>query len=134
MINTYDIDGVINMGDKYTGLLPRYGDIIITGRSYEEQDYTDKFLSDLGIYNKVFYSPHKYVDKTRELSGIHKGETIRLLISLGLKVGLHFEDDEVQAAEIRKIVDVPVVMVISDLVEKENVWHGKPEDKPSSGA
>lgn len=131
MINTYDIDGVINMG-KFKGLKPQFGDIIITGRSVDEKEYTLKWLHDQGIFNSVFFNPVSFNEKSRKSSGEHKASTIRYLLSCGLKIGVHFEDDEVQAEEIRKQVDIPVVMVISDLVEKENVWHGKPEDKPGT--
>jgi hypothetical protein len=44
MINSYDIDGVINLGGDYKGLRPGPNDIIITGRSYEEADYTWAWL------------------------------------------------------------------------------------------
>jgi hypothetical protein len=132
LINTYDIDGVINLGPDYRGLTPMYGDIIITGRSFEEAKYTNEWLHSVGVYNTVFYSPLKFTEKTREASGKHKGETLKLLLSYGIKVGVHFEDDPVQAEEIRKIVDVPVVLLVHDLVEKENVWHGSPEDRPST--
>ena len=38
-INTFDIDGVIDFGDTYTGVRPCVNDIIITGRSvHSERD------------------------------------------------------------------------------------------------
>ena len=42
-INTFDIDGVIFMGD-YNGVYPSKDDIIITGRSIEEWDETSAML------------------------------------------------------------------------------------------
>lgn len=131
MINTYDIDGVINMG-KYKGLTPQYGDIIITGRSFEEKKYTNQFLCDRGIYNTVFYSPEEFNSKTREKSGIHKANVINMLVNSGITIGIHFEDDPIQADIIKTMTPVQVVLVVSDLVEKENVWHGNANDKPST--
>ena len=46
-INTFDIDGVIYMGEEFTGVRPCRDDIIITGRPQEEFIETQKmyFLS-----------------------------------------------------------------------------------------
>lgn len=122
MINTYDIDGVINMGE-YKGLRPDINDIIITGRSKEEEGYTIKWLRVHGIYNVVYFNPIPFADKTRESSGKHKADVINLLQSYGIRIGLHFEDDPIQADVIERETNVKVVRVIHDLVEKENVWH-----------
>lgn len=124
MINTYDIDGVIYMDEDHQGLTPLPHDYIITGRSYEEHDYTIKMLEDRYIYNKVFFNPRDFNQKTRESSGEHKANIINALISIGLKIGLHYEDDEIQAEIIERLTPVKVVRIVHDLVEKENVWHG----------
>jgi len=123
-INTYDIDGVIYMGDKFEGLTPEPRDYIITGRSYEEYDYTIAMLQGRDIYNKVFFNPIAFDKKTRESSGEHKATIINGLLAIGVKIGLHFEDDEVQAEIIERLTPVKVVRIVHDLVEKENVWHG----------
>lgn len=135
MINTYDIDGVINMGADYMGLRPGPNDIIITGRSEDEADYTMKWLADNGIHNIVCFNPIKFEDKTRDSSGHHKASVINELIDkYNVNVGLHFEDDPVQADIIERLCPrVKVVRIVHDLVEKENVWHGPTDDESSSG-
>lgn len=135
MINSYDIDGVINMGDGYNGLRPGPYDIIITGRSAEDEgDYTRKWLRDRAIGNVVYMNPVKFHEKTRQNAGEHKAKTINMFLDRGLKIGLHFEDDPVQADIIeRNCPRVKVVRIVHELVEKENVWHGDANDEPSTG-
>jgi hypothetical protein len=132
MINTYDIDGVINLGN-YDGLVPRKNDIIITGRSSDEAMYTYKFLRDRQIYNVVHFQNVRFDKKTREGSGWHKANTINDLIKWGVEIGVHFEDDPVQADIIEANTPVKVVRIVHDLVEKENVWHGPADDETSPG-
>lgn len=123
MINTFDIDGVINFGE-YDGIYPGKDDIIITGRSFEEEPETYAMLKRKGISNKVFFNPLRFHEKTRLTSGQFKGMIITRLINSGTVHGIHFEDDEIQIQEIRKIVPgVRIVHVVSNLVEKENVRH-----------
>jgi hypothetical protein len=44
------------------------------------------------------------------------------LISSGIDIGLHFEDDEIQIREIEKLVPgVNVVHIKHELTEKENI-------------
>ena len=52
-INSYDIDGVIYMGD-YDGLRPGPDDIIITGRSINTEEETQKMLLEKGITNPLY--------------------------------------------------------------------------------
>lgn len=123
-INTYDIDGVIFMGKGLDGLFPGKNDHIITGRSFEERPETESFLHSKGIFNTLHLNPLRYDEKTRVTSGIHKGNTIKRLESEGYTVGIHWEDDPVQVEEIKKIVPhVNVVLLVHDLVEKENTRH-----------
>lgn len=126
-INTYDIDGVIYLGEGIDGLYPGKVDIIVTGRSYEESPYTLRMLHDRGIKNGVYFNPVPFKDKTRVTSGQHKGYIIKMLIEEhGYEHGVHFEDDEVQIEEIQKIVpNVRIVHVVSDLIDKENNCHGE---------
>lgn len=120
-VNTYDIDGVINL-DQYDGVYPGKDDIIITGRSIDEKPETLKWLRDRGIENKVYFNSLPFDKKTRESSGQHKGNVIKMLIESGIDHGVHFEDDEIQIKEIEHIVpQVRIVHVVSNLVEKENV-------------
>jgi hypothetical protein len=123
MFNTYDIDGVINLGE-YDGIYPGKDDIIITGRSYEEAEETYAMMKRKGIDNFIFFNPIKFDEKTRLTSGRFKGIIIKNLIENEMQHGVHFEDDEIQIQEIKKIVPgVRIVHVVSDLVEKENVRH-----------
>lgn len=122
-IASFDIDGVLNMG-SYPGVRPGVQDVIITGRSYEEKEETTAFLERLGIENEVYMNPLPFDLKTRKGSGIHKGLTLNKLRKQGLNVVIHYEDDPIQAEEIRKFCpDVQVVLLVHDLVEKENVRH-----------
>jgi hypothetical protein len=78
-------------------------------------------LARRGITNKVMFNDLSFDEKTRESSGEHKANCIKALFSAGYIVTAHFEDDEIQANVIRKeCPDVPVIMVVHDLTEKEN--------------
>jgi hypothetical protein len=133
MINSYDIDGVINLGDGLTGLRPGRFDIIITGRSHQdEREYTLKWLRERGIDNPVIMNPVRFSEKTRQNAGEHKARTINMYWDMHVHVGVHFEDDPIQADIIeRECPRVKVVRIVHDLVEKENVWHG-PADNTGS--
>ena len=121
MINTFDIDGVINL-DDFGGVYPGKDDILITGRCHEEAPDTLRWLQDRGITNQVIFQDIAFDDKTRKGSGIHKGKTILKLMREGMEHGVHFEDDEIQIEEIKKIIpNIRIVHVKSDLVEKENI-------------
>ena len=114
-INSYDIDGVITIG-----ITPRPEDIIITGRSFEEAPETLEYLHSRGIYNQVFFNPEEYGKKSREGSGRHKAN---ILAQFHGVVEKHFEDDEIQKAEIEKLLDIPVVLIQHNLTNKENERH-----------
>lgn len=123
MVNSFDIDGVIYMG-KYGGVFPGPHDIIITGRSKEEEPETSAMLLDKGISNNVYMNPTPFDQKSREDSGRHKGRTLFYLEQTGMRFGIHYEDDPVQAEIIRKMMPhINVVLLQHDLVEKENVRH-----------
>jgi hypothetical protein len=122
-INGYDIDGVIDMHSE-VGVYPGPNDVIITGRSFEETQETLEMLIRRGIKNKVFFNPLRFDEKTRESSGQHKGRTLLSLMDAGFEIGVFFEDDPIQVAEIRKILpDLKIVHLVHDLTEKENVRH-----------
>jgi hypothetical protein len=122
LINSYDIDGVIYINETLVGVTPRPEDIIITGRSFEEEIETVKMLKSRGINNVIYFNPLPFNEKTRISSGIHKGLTLQTLISSGIDIGLHFEDDEIQIREIEKLVPgVNVVHIKHELTEKENI-------------
>jgi len=118
-INSFDIDGVIYMGDAFTGVFPGHDDIIITGRSIEEADVTNKMLQERGIANKVYMNPLPFDQKSRKSSGQHKARTLFYLEDIGYRIGIHFEDDPIQAEEIRKIMPhINIVMLEHNLTEK----------------
>lgn len=119
-ICTFDIDGVICMGD-WVGVRPGLFDVIITGRSYQEKEETKAFLASKGITNTVFYNPVKFKDKSRESSGEHKARVIKELREDGFEIRCHFEDDDVQAKVIERETGLPVVLLTHNLVNKENV-------------
>lgn len=122
-INTFDIDGVINLGE-FDGIYPGLHDVIITGRSYEETPETLQMLERKGINNQVYFNPVPFDKKTRFTSGMHKGKIILQLLKEGYEHGVHFEDDEIQIRAIKAIVPrVRIVHVVSNLVTKENVRH-----------
>ena len=127
----WDCDGVLHFGrdengDYIPGIRPNKGDVIITGRSFEEASETYMFLQcrDDPINNAVYFNPRKFDEKSRVTSGQFKGNTIKRLNEEGKNIGIFFEDDEIQIEEILKIVpDIRIVHVKSELVEKENVRH-----------
>lgn len=127
--NSFDIDGVITVG-----LYPGPNDVLITGRSYEEAPETYAMLRSKGIHNAVFFNKLPFDKKGRKSSGTHKGYTIKELIQAGVNIKVHFEDDEVQKAEIGRVLDcygikgVTVVHIVHDLTEKENVRNPWPQE------
>ena len=123
-MNSFDIDGVIYIRKGLIGVRPGPDDVIITGRSFEEEPETDKMLLDAGIFNKVFYNPLPFDKKSRESSGVHKANILNALKETGQDIQIHFEDDPVQIAEIKKHAPwVNVVHLDHDLTYKENVRH-----------
>ena len=123
-IRTFDIDGVIAINKVIGGLRPDPDDVIITGRSFEEREETTVMLHRRGIMNKVMFNDQPFTEKTRESSGMHKANCIKALFSAGYNVTAHFEDDEIQSKVInQECPEVPVIMVVHDLSNKENVRH-----------
>ena len=123
-MNSFDIDGVIYIRKGLIGVRPGPGDVIITGRSIEEEPETKAMLEAAGIKNVVFYNPLPFDKKSRASSGIHKAAILNKLKSTGLDIQIHFEDDPVQIAEIKKHAPwVNVVHLDHDLTYKENVRH-----------
>jgi len=125
-INSYDIDGVIFMGPGRRGVYPGQRDVIITGRSFEEEKETKAMLGERGIFNQVYFNPIIFDLKTRESSGHHKAITIKMFNKRQqlTKIDIHFEDDPIQAKIIQEQnPDISVVLLQHDLVEKENVRH-----------
>lgn len=120
----FDIDGVLNMGE-YPGVYPGPSDVIITGRSWQEAPETTAFLKQKGLLAKqLFVNSATFEEKTREGSGKHKADTINKLNKQGYNIVIFYEDDPIQADIIReKCPDLQVVLLVHNLVEKENVRH-----------
>ena len=81
IINGFDIDGVLNLGNGKCGIHPGPNDVIITGRSYEETPETMIFLKRNGIHNKVYFNNVTFDNKSRKSSGVHKAETLKFIKS-----------------------------------------------------
>lgn len=120
-VNSYDIDGVIYMGEHHEGLRPGPEDIIVTGRSYQERESTLAMLRGRGIYNMVFFNPLDRKDALygRRASGKHKARVFRHLYNVGVDVRRHFEDDPIQMKVIREEWPEVEVVQIGNGVEYE---------------
>ena len=121
MIRTYDIDGVLCM-DGWLGMRPasQY-DLIITGRSVDEEKETRDFLFFNGIQNEVYFNNVPFDQKTRTSSGHHKATVLNKLLRQGKDIVVHYEDDPLQAEIIRDKTPVEVILVQHSLINKENV-------------
>ena len=123
-VNGFDCDGVISIG-----IYPGPDDIIITGRSFEEDTETLAMLKHRSIQSKVYFNPIKFNEKTRLSSGIHKGEKIWELFCEGIQIVNFFEDDWIQLREIKRIIKkyslkTQVIWINHNgLIELENVRH-----------
>jgi hypothetical protein len=123
-MNSFDIDGVIYIRKGLIGVRPGPDDVIITGRSFEEEAETRQMLHDAGIHNPVFFNPLKFDQKSRAGSGVHKANTLNRLKDDGYDIQIHFEDDPIQIAEIKKHAPwVNIVHLDHDLTYKENMRH-----------
>jgi hypothetical protein len=122
-LNSYDIDGVILMDKGYCGVYPGPTDIIITGRSFEEENETIRSLEEREIFNTIYFNQVPFSKKTRASSGEHKARVINMLKDLHeVNIEIHFEDDPIQADIIESnCPHVKVVRLVHDLVERENV-------------
>ena len=117
-INTFDFDGVIYFGGDNPGVRPSEGDIIITGRSFEERAKTEAWCNRFDIRNRIIYSQVPEALKTREISGYHKALTLRELQKT-ITIAIHFEDDPIQKAIIEAMVpEVKVVHLVHELTKK----------------
>ena len=68
IINGFDIDGVLNLGNGKCGIHPGPNDVIITGRSYEEIFYEDDEIQKAEIekgcdWVKVIHVCHDFTPK-----------------------------------------------------------------------
>lgn len=97
-VNSYDIDGVVYMGEYHTGLIPGPQDIIVTGRSYQDRPHTLAWLRERGIHNMVFFNPtgRHDPDYSARVSALHKAMVFKKLFEIGIHVDIHFEDSDEQ--------------------------------------
>ena len=118
-INSFDIDGVIYMGE-YDGIYPGPRDIIVTGRSIHTRRETTKMLKAKGIDNPLFMNPKPKDFNDRKQSGQSKAKWFQHLQWLGYKINIHFDDDPIQIGEIKKqCPHIECVHVYHHLVPKE---------------
>ena len=80
-------------------------------------------------FNPVFFNQCHYEDKSRDGSGWHKGETIKMLHRAGLSIQYFFEDDEVQKAAIEEKLEEVAVWNIGTRVIHVNNPHVKKENR-----
>ncbi len=116
-INSYDFDGVIYI-PGFKGLIPRKEDIIVSGRVSDERPFVEGILQSLEIQVECIYLQKlELKSRTRATSGFHKAS---ILNALGPdRIGLHFEDDQLQADIIKSICPwLNVVMIVHNLTEK----------------
>jgi len=119
-INSFDIDGVIYMGDDYDGIYPGPKDIIVTGRSIHTRRETTKMLKAKGIDNPLFMNPKPKDFNDRKQSGQSKAKWFQHLKWLGYKINIHFDDDPIQIGEIKKACpDIECVHISHHLIPKE---------------
>lgn len=128
MINSYDIDGVIFMGDKFTGVNPGPDDIIITGRSKDDRAETETMLLKRGITNPLYMNNKSGDYNSRRQSGIHKAMTMFYLEEIGYRFGCHFEDDPIQVEAIQQMMPhIKIVHLNHDLIDKGVDTHTEPD-------
>jgi len=122
-IKTYDFDGVVSLDEHGLGIRPgSKNDVIITGRSVDEQESTYRFLKEHNIDNMVFHNPLPFDDKTREDGGWHKVKVIKFLQECGFNILIHYDDDPIQAKIVSENTTVKVIHVNhKDLIELENI-------------
>ena len=103
-VNIYDFDGVITCG-----VCPRPGDIVVTGRGYNECTFVyrafDEIMGEEGAHLAFpfYFNPKtKEMGRTREDSGHHKAGILERLLRAGIEIGLIFEDDPIQAQIIQE--------------------------------
>lgn len=96
-MNMFDFDGVVSIG-----LCPRPGDVIVTGRGFDECEFVrTRLIEILGPYlaSKIpifFNMKLKGQGRTRRDSANHKADILAQLLSHGHQIETIFEDDPEQ--------------------------------------
>lgn len=124
----FDCDGVLSIPTLgKPRIIPQPDDIIITGRSFEEEEETRAYLESVGIFNEIFFSPALFADKTRKFSGYHKANIInQLRAACGVNIKWFFEDDDIQANIIKSVhPNIEIIKLTHNLVNEENVRRDK---------
>lgn len=105
-MNMFDFDGVVSIG-----LCPAVGDVVVTGRGFDECEIVYAKLKELlGVSQSVkipvfFNTKLKSQNRTRLDSARHKVETLSRLLSAGNRIETIFEDDPVQFEYMKKNID-----------------------------
>lgn len=123
-INVYDFDGVVT-----DGLLPRAGDVIITGRCIDEFGVVYGELDRVGLLGvvPVYFNPillsarGKGSPEARRCSAEHKCRVINQLTVNGVEVDNIYEDDLLQ-------IEIMCELLAENL-RKKIIFHYSPVKK-----
>ena len=102
VVNMFDFDGVTREGNH-----PSPGDVIITGRTFEEFEIVVEYLKKHHLMVPVYFNPvhlrdrGNHCDAARQHSGMHKVKIIQLLKDNEVNIGKFHEDDPIQAELIK---------------------------------
>ncbi len=119
-INSFDIDGVIYMGEHHDGIYPGPNDIIVTGRGEYSRNQTEYMLNAKGINNPLYMNNKPQGFNDRRQSGLSKVMQFVILEKLGYRINIHFDDDPVQIKEINNAMPhILCVHISHDLIPKE---------------
>ena len=106
-INGYDFDGVTSIG-----VTPREGDVIITGRCFDECYVIFDYLKDHNLLDKipVYFNPIQFnyrgegTEYSRSSSAKHKASILQKMLDNSVNIGYFFEDDPLQKDIIIELV------------------------------
>lgn len=105
-MNMFDFDGVVSIG-----LCPRPGDVIVTGRGFDECEFVrNRLIEILSPYlaSKIpvfFNMKLKGQGRTRKDSANHKVEILAQLLGHGHNIEVIFEDDPIQFEHLKNNID-----------------------------
>lgn len=101
-MKAFDFDGVVSIG-----IMPGPEDVIVTGRSYSESAFVDRYLAARGISVPVYYYPSPEIRGHSRASSAHwKAKVLSIL-----KPKIFFENDPDQIAILRTTTDTEIVLV-----------------------
>ena len=106
-INGYDFDGVTSIG-----VTPREGDVIITGRCFDECGVIFDYLKEHNLLDKipVYFNPIQFhhrgegTEHSRSSGAKHKASILQKMLDNQVNIGYFFEDDPLQKDIIVELV------------------------------